>query len=878
MKLRPLFTMRRAWWLGLLIALVAAGLLARGDLRAAHASRDAEHLIAELIATDTRLDAAVLHARMASYPNYDPMNAELGRLAALRAHLGARSAALQVGDEPTLVAALAALDAHLGTMDALADDFRRSNSTAKNSLQYFPEAVSDVLVAGGRDAALVRTMLPLLSHAMLVYLGEPSPQNAEKITRRLSAIESGRGALEAATTAHLDLALRHARLLLDVVPRLEAATQRLAETGPAPELRQLAELFSTLHWQWVARVYAALAVFAIAVLVLAGFLARLAQAHVGELRLASTVFDASPAGIMITDPQGRILKVNPAFSRISGFTPADAVGNSPSILRSDRQPPSFYAAMWAAIRELGHWSGEIWNRRKNGEHFPEWLSINAVRRPDDEEITHYVAVFIDSTPIHDAEEKIRYLAYHDALTGLPNRRVLADRVEQALHQAARRREIVTLMLIDLDNFKNINDTLGHLTGDRLLVQIASRLRESFREVDTVCRLGGDEFVFFPQEVRSVADAEHIASKLVALIAEPVAIDGRELSVSASIGIAQYPTDGGDYDTLLRQADAAMYRAKRRGRNCWSFSAHDEDAGLDDYVVLHGALAHAVRTGEGLSVHYQPKISLADGRVVGMEALARWTHPELGPVGPARFIPIAESSGLIVPLGAKILMTACREARAWDALGLSISVNTSAIQFRRVDDLMASVTEALETSGLPPERLEIELTESTMMDNLAQSEDALRRLKQRGLRVAIDDFGIGYSSLAYLHWLDIDVLKIDQSFVRDLETSPDAAAIACAVIQLARALNMETVAEGIETAGQLAFLKTQGCDVGQGMRFRAPMPADEVPRFLAEWQRAGVEAEGDGAGSISRAIAPPRATRGSRDIEPDPISEELRQRG
>jgi EAL domain-containing protein (putative c-di-GMP-specific phosphodiesterase class I) len=307
----------------------------------------------------------------------------------------------------------------------------------------------------------------------------------------------------------------------------------------------------------------------------------------------------------------------------------------------------------------------------------------------------------------------------------------------------------------------------------------------------------------------------------------------------------------------------MYRAKRRGRNCWSFSAQDEDAGFDDYLVLHGALAHAVRTGEGLSVHYQPKISLADGRVVGMEALARWTHPELGPVGPARFIPIVESSGLIVPLGAKILTEACREARAWDALGLTISVNTSAIQFRRVDDLIASVTEALETSGLPPERLEIELTESTMMDNLAQSEDALRRLKQRGLRVAIDDFGIGYSSLAYLRWLDIDVLKIDQSFVRDLETSPDAAAIACAVIQLARALNMETVAEGIETAGQLAFLKTEGCDIGQGLRFRAPMPPEEVPRFLEEWQRAGV----DGPPAPTRPTALPISRRRNRTFPP-----------
>ncbi|MDO8930876.1 MAG: EAL domain-containing protein [Rhodocyclaceae bacterium] len=551
-----------------------------------------------------------------------------------------------------------------------------------------------------------------------------------------------------------------------------------------------------------------------------------------SLLLADKVFANSDQAILITGPDANIISVNPAFTTITGYTAAEAVGKNPRLFSSGRHDAAFYAAMWGELRRSGAWAGEVWDRRKSGEIYPKWLSINAVQDPASGDTTHYVAIFSDITDRKENEARIEHLAYHDHLTGLPNRFALLARLTQSLADARRNGQQLALMFIDLDHFKTINDSLGHDVGDQLLVAVARRIRAALRETDTVARLGGDEFVIVVPGLAGPEDAAHVAEKVIAFINDPLALAGHTLHTSPSIGIGIFPTDGTDADTLMKNADTAMYHAKQHGRNAYHFFAADMNTAATERLMMETQLRAALDRNE-MRLVYQPQVDLASGEVVGVEALVRWHHPERGLVSPLQFIPVAEETGLIVPLGAWILDEACRQAVAWTKAGLPpvrIAVNLSAHQFRD-RNLAHQVAATLARTGLAANRLELEITESAVMENAAQAIETLRALRDQGIQLAIDDFGTGYSSLAYLKRFPLSRLKIDRSFVMDLEQDANDVAIVRSIVALAHTLGLAVIAEGIETAAQLAMLKDFACAEGQGYLFSRPLAPDDLAAFL-----------------------------------------------
>ncbi len=549
-----------------------------------------------------------------------------------------------------------------------------------------------------------------------------------------------------------------------------------------------------------------------------------------RLRLAAEVFENSQEGIMITDSENRIVSVNKAFSEVTGYPQEEVLGKPPEIFSSEKHDHAFYEDMRDTLTKAGHWRGELWNRRKDGKIVPHSYSISSVKDKDGKAI-NYVAIFSDISERKAAEEKIEQLAHFDQLTGLPNRVMLQDHFRNALSMAHRNGEQLAVMFFDLDHFKNINDTLGHSIGDRLLKGVSGRIKTVIREEDTVSRLGGDEFIMILP--RTDADgAAIVAEKLIKTVSSPYQIESHELLTTPSIGIAMYPDDGSDMETLSKNADAAMYQAKQTGRNRACFFTQEMQDRSVRNMKLGNALMRAIGNNQ-LTLCYQPQISMQDGRITGAEALLRWHHPEFGSVSPAEFIPIAESSGQIVQIGEWVLRTAAMQMKEWLNRGLPpmvMSVNLSAVQFRHVS-LLNIVSGILDEAQLSPRYLELELTEAAAMDNPLAAIDVMKNLHQRGIRISIDDFGTGYSSLSYLKRFKVSKLKIDQSFVRDISEDPDDKAIVIAIINMASSLGLHTIAEGVETPSQLEFMKMNGCDVVQGYYFSKPLPAEEFEAFV-----------------------------------------------
>ena len=550
-----------------------------------------------------------------------------------------------------------------------------------------------------------------------------------------------------------------------------------------------------------------------------------------SLRLAEKVFLNSAQAILITDAATRIVSVNPAFTRITGYRMEEAVCATPAKFASGRHDAAFFAALWKTLNEEGTWAGEIWDRRKNGEIYPKWMTINAVHDPESKAVTHYVGIFSDITEQKEHEARIARLAYHDALTGLPNRFALNAHLAQSLAEARRNGVKLALMFIDLDRFKTINDSLGHDVGDQLLIAVAQRIRSVLRESDTAARLGGDEFVIVVPGIDGPEAAARVAEKVIASINEPLVLAGHTLRPSPSIGIGIYPTDGHEAETLLKNADAAMYYAKQHGRNQFHFFTTDMNAAASERLLLETQLHRALERREFMLM-YQPQVEIGSGRVVGVEALVRWQHPDRGMIHPDEFVPIAEDTGLIVQLGMWVLEEACRQLVLWGkaAEHLRVAVNLSAHQFRD-RQLVERITATLAQTGLPAERLELEITESVLMDNPEAAIEILRSFADRGMHLAIDDFGTGYSSLSYLKRLPTRRLKIDRSFVMDLEVDPNDVAITKGIIALARSLGLAVTAEGIETEAQLEMLKQFGCEDGQGFLFSQPLSPDDLFAFL-----------------------------------------------
>lgn len=550
-----------------------------------------------------------------------------------------------------------------------------------------------------------------------------------------------------------------------------------------------------------------------------------------ERRLAQMVFASTGEGITVTDVAGRILEVNPAFERITGFSRAEIVGKNPRVLQSGRHDKAFYRGMWETLKSTGQWRGEIWNRRSNGEVYPEWLTVSAVRNVAGR-TTHYVGVFSDITTVKEAQEQLEFLAHHDALTRLPNRTLLRERLTHGITRARRHSQQLAVLLLDLDRFKNVNDTLGHPVGDDLLIEVANRIGSRIRADDTLARLGGDEFALLLEDETGPAAVEAVARKLTGAFALPVQVADHALTVTASIGISLYPADGEDADTLLKNADSAMYKAKQQGRNGFRFFAPELTRGALERLVMETALRKAV-SHDQLVLHYQPQVALDSGALVGVEALVRWEHPDFGLMQPGDFIPLAEEIGVIDEIGMWVLHEACRQMALWRDGGVAVprvAVNLSVKQIDG-DRLVSAVADALASAGLTAGQLELEVTESMIMEQPDEARKALAGLRGLGVQIAIDDFGTGYSSLAYLKLLQIDRLKIDRSFVKEIGRDPNDEAITRAVIALADSLGLETVAEGIEEVGQIAFLRREGCDVGQGFYFSRPVPAEALSRLI-----------------------------------------------
>jgi diguanylate cyclase (GGDEF)-like protein/PAS domain S-box-containing protein len=546
-----------------------------------------------------------------------------------------------------------------------------------------------------------------------------------------------------------------------------------------------------------------------------------------RVALQRLIVDHASEAMLVTDSAQRILSVNTAFEFITGYTRSDVIGKTPTMLSAGHHGLAFHRAIWDFVAERGYWEGEVWDRRKDGTIYPRQMRITAICE-DGVQISHFVAVFTDISEEKAQADRFDYLAHHDPLTNLPNRLALDTHLAKLLETAVPGIDRKGLLIIDLDNFKTINDSLGHHAGDRLLAELARRMGAQMDGKQRLFRLGGDEFVVVIDRLVGEGEVIELVHRLIRAIGEPCDINGHVLHSTPSIGISLYPEDGLDAQALIRNADTAMYYAKANGRNNYKFFVEPMNEAANKRLHLESELWRALSENQ-LVLHYQPQIDLLSGKVVGVEALVRWRHPQRGLIPPAEFIPVAEECGLILPLGHWVLRTACRQVRAWLDAGIDMgemAVNISAHQFRQ-PDFAQTVQAVLAETGVPGERLELEITESTVMHGVDDAIQTLAKLKAMGVRLAIDDFGTGYSSLAYLRRFPIDRLKIDRSFLADVDTDSDAAALVTSIVLLGRSLGLQLVAEGVENFAQAEFLRTLECERVQGFHFYQPVSAEEV---------------------------------------------------
>ena len=550
-----------------------------------------------------------------------------------------------------------------------------------------------------------------------------------------------------------------------------------------------------------------------------------------EIKQLARAFQSTTEAIMITDSENRIITVNKAFEAITGYKLNEVKGQNPRILQSARQSRRFYQKLWHTLKNTGQWRGEIWNRRKNGEIYPEWLNISTIHNNDNQP-THYVAVFSDITAQKESQNQLYNLAYHDPLTQLPNRLLFQDRLDHALKQAHREQNLMALFTIDLDRFKYINDSLGHPVGDFVLKQAAEHLLSLVRETDTVARMGGDEFTVIADGFSDVQSINNLAGKITHGMANNLSIDDQNIISTVSMGIAIYPQDGTTSQELLKNADAALYKAKEHGRNNFQYYTEDLSKSAFECLLLENQIMQGIEREEFI-LYYQPQYEVATGKLVSAEALVRWNHPDLGMVSPDHFISVAEDTGLIIPLGEWILNQACKQMKSWLEKGYNmdlVAVNLSGAQVERAG-LFETVKSALESSGLSAEKLELEVTESFVMRKINDSISLLESFNRLGIRIAIDDFGTGYSSLSYLKRLPVSTLKIDRSFIKDIPDDSEDSAIARAIIALGHSLGLSIVAEGVENKAQLNFIYQENCDLVQGFLKGKPVSPDQFEQLF-----------------------------------------------
>lgn len=808
------------------------------------------HALRDIQQADVLLNAAVVASYADLAQNYDGMVHQGQQIEEAIARLQQVPEALSDEDSDAVLSRVDAFEKAYAEKNLNIDRFKRVNAILRNSELYLPLAAEAFL--GTRQGADVSSFERFVRR-LLGFQRGPRTEDANRLMDELSrqASQSYAGSADGA----LRQVLLHARQVIELRPQVYGLVQQIMRAPTASLHDEIMREYNDAH---EAAAHSAghfrIMLYLVSLLLVAYVLyalfrierdrRSLSAAHTdlaqryeaqkraeSQLQLYGRVFTNASEGMTITDGDARIVAVNPAFCEITGYSPQEVIGKTPAILNSGRQGEAFYRDMWQHLSEQGQWQGEIWNRRKNGGIFPEWLSISAVR---DEHggATNFIGVFTDISERKQNEARIHHLAHHDALTGLPNRLLLDDRINQGILNSRRAKRAMAVIFVDLDRFKNINDTLGHEVGDSLLVQAAQRGLSVLREADTLCRQGGDEFVVVLPELVHRQDAAHIARKLLAALCQPYLLAGHELTVSGSAGIALYPEDGETGSELLRKADAAMYRAKDEGRNTWRFfSAEINTASLGELLLendLFGALER-----EELLLHYQPKVCAKTGDLVGAEALMRWRHRDHGMVPPVRFIPLAEENGLINAFGEWALRTVCAQQRAWLDAGLlvvPIAVNISAHQFAR-QDLPAMIAHLLGEYGIPPQLIELELTESLLMRNASSAAEILQKLQKMHIHVAIDDFGTGYSSLSYLHQFPVQSLKIDRAFVSQIGEHGETVRLASAIIAMAHELDLVVIAEGVENEIQSRYLAEHGCDQFQGYLFGRPQGAEEMGHLL-----------------------------------------------
>ena len=551
-----------------------------------------------------------------------------------------------------------------------------------------------------------------------------------------------------------------------------------------------------------------------------------------KLKLDAVVFENTSEGVIITDPESCILAVNRAFTEITRYEGSEMIGKTPQILFAGKQSKQNHAEIRASMEPKGRWQGEVWNRRKNGEIYPQWTSISQVKN-ENGRVSHYVYVFTDISILKDSQDKLEHLAHHDPLTNLPNRLLFSIRLEHALERCRREGGKVAVLFFDLDRFKHINDNLGHPVGDRLLIRVSERLLNTVREEDTVARLSGDEFMILLEGLTVAEDAVNVAKKTLKVLAKPFDLDAHVVYITCSVGISLFPDDAADSEILLKNADTALYRAKERGRNSFQFFTKELTVAAKQRAMLEASLRHAI-VDETFELFYQPQLSMSTGKIVGAEALVRWRHPQLGLLTPDRFLHVAEETGIVSELGNWVLRTACTQAKWWQRHGLPslrIAVNVSPLQVAR-GGLLEIVQRVLQDSGLEPRYLELEITEGLLLERTEQTLETLNSLTALGVSLAIDDFGKGYSSLSYLKRFHLHTLKIDQSFIQNIPMDPSDMAIVRAIIALAKSLRLNVIAEGVETSAQQQVLREHGCDQVQGFLFAAPVEASEFMQTIS----------------------------------------------
>ncbi|MFQ5543294.1 MAG: EAL domain-containing protein [Nitrospiria bacterium] len=548
-------------------------------------------------------------------------------------------------------------------------------------------------------------------------------------------------------------------------------------------------------------------------------------------RITSAILNNATEGIMVSDPNGNILTINQAFTKITGYSSDEVVGKNARILQSGRHTKGFYEEMWQAMTGVGHWRGEVWNRRKNGEVYPEWLSITSVKGSE-EETVQYIGLFSDITKLKQDEEKLYFQAHYDPLTKLPNRMLILERLSQAVKRARREKKRAALFFVDLDRFKHVNDSFGHVAGDEILKKAAHRLLSCVRETDTIGRSGGDEFIVVLPDIEGRKEASFVAKKIIEKLSHPFQLEGQEIFLGASVGIAIVPDDSEEEDLLLKNADMAMYKAKASGRSTFCFFSDKMEEIAKARTRLEADLRRALDKGE-MTLYYQPIVDLHTLKTSSLEALVRWNHPGRGLLLPGEFIPLAEESGLINQIGEWVLVTATRQVGRWqDQFGFqgAISVNMSSRQFM-YEDFCSTIIQALDQSGLSPEYLTLEITESLMLDSVEEVLKKLQTLKEIGVRLAIDDFGTGYSSLSYLNKYPIDFLKIDQSFITNIASNPKKRPLVEAALRMGQSMQMEVIAEGVETQEVLSYLRLLRCDAAQGHYFSQPLSENAYEAVL-----------------------------------------------